>query len=789
MNLTNKNIPDLFKKAKLIDKDFLNCAKQNIIKEIEKRIRGRKNNLIEIAEYINENIENANSHHLLQTCQFAAQVFSFEKRYSDAWNLLVKVPNAAFGDYRAYRQVLKNITIPAKALRELPKRVSRHWSSSELIELHETMDLLLERFKTNFGYSIFEYYNWIEEQIYANIERESGIKLISLLQWKFIPASWRAIEERRRLKDTISKFQEIFIDQINIYSNKFAHIYPDQEKFEKEKARYVKSHLSKWQIGLFWKHCNFLEHYVAGCRFNSKWQISDFYKRGHSLHYPWPIGLIDSALLENLDVLWREAENILRFRKNIPQIGKGWVSESKLVSQVRASFPNLQVVPQASPAWLGRMRFDIYLPQLNLAIEYQGEQHYEPITRFGGALGLMTTQSRDKLKKQLATSNGCEIIYVNPDYNIDNIIQRIQTYQTSKKLGTRVNNPLRKVSSNEGTEILRITSQIITDKLEKKLFALGKATLRKQQAKDKQATGPRLGALGEHNLNECARYGTAGLIKSLHEKGVKFIYQKNSHSDSPLYIAAAAKNIEVLEALIDIGVDVNAENCSRHATALARLCNGRDYKGCDVPPLDSVELLLKAGADVTKHAIGFDIFGNNAYAPPMIGAAISHNLPLAKLLLKYGASVNIKDDYSHTPFIAACGRKIASEIDPSQRLKMINWLYNNGADVLSRTIRNETAFDIATEINREDNYDFSLFNFLMKLNVPLNIKHAFLITHAYELNPTKELKQIIDYGNAFKKQYEVWENQMTLDERRAQHLLMQKRMQKQQEQRAKRWIR
>ena len=34
-----------------------------------------------------------------------------------------------------------------------------------------------------------------------------------------------------------------------------------------------------------------------------------------------------------------------------------------------------------------RMRLDIYLPDLKLAIEHQGEQHYQPITVFGGEEG------------------------------------------------------------------------------------------------------------------------------------------------------------------------------------------------------------------------------------------------------------------------------------------------------------------------------------------------------------------------------------------------------------------
>ena len=33
------------------------------------------------------------------------------------------------------------------------------------------------------------------------------------------------------------------------------------------------------------------------------------------------------------------------------------------------------------------LKFDIYIPSLNLCVEFQGEQHYKPVERFGGIEG------------------------------------------------------------------------------------------------------------------------------------------------------------------------------------------------------------------------------------------------------------------------------------------------------------------------------------------------------------------------------------------------------------------
>jgi len=56
---------------------------------------------------------------------------------------------------------------------------------------------------------------------------------------------------------------------------------------------------------------------------------------------------------------------------------------------------------EASPEWLGRMRLDIYLPELHLALEHQGEQHYRPIGVFGGEEAYIRVVERDTLKRQL----------------------------------------------------------------------------------------------------------------------------------------------------------------------------------------------------------------------------------------------------------------------------------------------------------------------------------------------------------------------------------------------------
>jgi len=57
-------------------------------------------------------------------------------------------------------------------------------------------------------------------------------------------------------------------------------------------------------------------------------------------------------------------------------------------------------------------RFDFFLPQYNLAIEFNGKQHYEPIDIFGGELRFKEQQEFDKKKAEYCQNNGIELFII-----------------------------------------------------------------------------------------------------------------------------------------------------------------------------------------------------------------------------------------------------------------------------------------------------------------------------------------------------------------------------------------
>lgn len=79
--------------------------------------------------------------------------------------------------------------------------------------------------------------------------------------------------------------------------------------------------------------------------------------------------------------------------------------------------------------------FDFYLPDYNMCIEYQGEQHYKVVPRFGGEKELINRQYHDKIKKDYCKNNNIILIEI-PYWEYENIekilVEKICLYNTNK---------------------------------------------------------------------------------------------------------------------------------------------------------------------------------------------------------------------------------------------------------------------------------------------------------------------------------------------------------------------
>ncbi len=119
------------------------------------------------------------------------------------------------------------------------------------------------------------------------------------------------------------------------------------------------------------------------------------------------------------------AESDVRQTAGLPQRGEGWLAESEMVRLLAEKFAPHKVVRQYSPDWLQGLRFDAYINDLRLAIEYQGEQHFMPIDLFGGKEGLTQTIARDELKRALSAQNGVKLCYITFEQDIEQETTRL----------------------------------------------------------------------------------------------------------------------------------------------------------------------------------------------------------------------------------------------------------------------------------------------------------------------------------------------------------------------------
>lgn len=96
--------------------------------------------------------------------------------------------------------------------------------------------------------------------------------------------------------------------------------------------------------------------------------------------------------------------------------GCPYCSESKMEIEITNFLKehNIKFEKQKKFDWLKhkkRLPLDFYLPDYNIAIECQGEQHFEPIKIFGGEESFILNQQRDKVKKTLCEEHNLTILY------------------------------------------------------------------------------------------------------------------------------------------------------------------------------------------------------------------------------------------------------------------------------------------------------------------------------------------------------------------------------------------
>jgi len=120
----------------------------------------------------------------------------------------------------------------------------------------------------------------------------------------------------------------------------------------------------------------------------------------------------------------RSIENQVRKNSGYREVGTVY-NEILIFNYFKENFKDHDILYQYKPAWLGRQIFDVYFKSLNVAIEYNGKQHYQPIEFYGGDKGFENLVRLDTLKRKKCLENNCILFEIKYDEDINLALSNI----------------------------------------------------------------------------------------------------------------------------------------------------------------------------------------------------------------------------------------------------------------------------------------------------------------------------------------------------------------------------
>lgn len=112
--------------------------------------------------------------------------------------------------------------------------------------------------------------------------------------------------------------------------------------------------------------------------------------------------------------------------------------QTKLYNNLLEIFPDKEIIFEATKKiipWIKSQRIDIYFPDINLAIEYDGKQHFKPIDLFGGQKGFEYTVNQDKIKEKKCEENNCKLFRLRYNYTQSDFLDLVTNIQNIIKNG------------------------------------------------------------------------------------------------------------------------------------------------------------------------------------------------------------------------------------------------------------------------------------------------------------------------------------------------------------------
>lgn len=107
------------------------------------------------------------------------------------------------------------------------------------------------------------------------------------------------------------------------------------------------------------------------------------------------------------------------------KISKGEFHVAEYLNKNFLKYKEQAVFPECISSRGNLLKFDFFIPEKNLAIEYDGEQHFHAIALFGGEKRLIVQKENDGIKNDYCLKEGISLLRIHYSENIENAIENM----------------------------------------------------------------------------------------------------------------------------------------------------------------------------------------------------------------------------------------------------------------------------------------------------------------------------------------------------------------------------